>query len=88
MAIGREQRMQERRLEVERIFSVKNVDTVIQLLTLLEFAWHDCYNEVTPPDDVISDVLAFSKGDIALLVRAAHLAMIDRRDLHVAVHGN
>ncbi|HVQ87752.1 MAG TPA: hypothetical protein VMT88_06170 [Actinomycetes bacterium] len=27
---------------------------------LLELAWHDCYGVVTPPDDVIADVLVRS----------------------------
>jgi hypothetical protein len=46
-------------------------------------AWHDCYGEVTPPDDVIDDVLLCSQGTLDGLITAAHLAVIDRRDLSV-----
>jgi len=79
--------MEERKPEIERVFGARRTKTVVELLTLLEFAWHDCYGEVSPPEDVIADVLALSQGDIDALVHATHLAVIDRRDLHVAVHG-
>jgi hypothetical protein len=50
---------------------------------LTEYAWHDCYGEITPPDDVILNILACSRGDLAMMIRAARLAVLDRRDLQL-----
>jgi hypothetical protein len=50
---------------------------------LVEMAWHDCYAEITPPEEVIDDVLLCSRGTLGGLIEAAHLAVIDRRDLSV-----
>jgi predicted kinase len=47
----------------------------------MEMAWHDCYGEVAPSDDVVDDVLLCSEGTLDGLVNAAHLAVVDRRDL-------
>jgi len=44
-------------------------------------AWHDCYGEVSPPEEVIDDVLLCSGGTLGGLIEAAQLAVIDRRDL-------
>ena len=57
--------------------------TVYEVFALLELAWHDCYSEVTPSDRVIDDVLLCSRGTIEGLISAAHLAVIDSRDLFV-----
>jgi hypothetical protein len=46
-------------------------------------AWHDCYDEITPPESVIDDVLVCSEGSLRCLIGAAHLAVVDRRDLSV-----
>jgi hypothetical protein len=50
----------------------------------MDLAWHDCYGKVAPPDDVLDDVLYLAGGDLAALVRHAHLAVIDFRDVRVA----
>jgi hypothetical protein len=68
---------------VER-FGAPMVPRVVEVLTLLELAWHDCCGEVSPPRDVVDDVLLVSGGDLGGLVAAAHLAVVDRRDLRVA----
>ncbi|MGH3649210.1 MAG: hypothetical protein ACRDU9_00760 [Acidimicrobiia bacterium] len=42
------------------------------------------YGEVSPPDRVIDDVLALSRGDLDALIRWARLAVLDWRDVRVA----
>ncbi len=59
-------------------------EAALTVLELLEYAWHDCYEEVTPPDPVLEDVWLVADGDLAALVGAAHLALIDVPDLRVS----
>jgi hypothetical protein len=59
-------------------------EPALDLLELVELAWHDCYDEITPPDDVIDDILVLSRGTLSGLIAGAHLAVIDRRDARVA----
>jgi hypothetical protein len=61
----------------------KYVDTAVQVLDLLDLAWHDCYGEVTPPEAVVEDVFLIAQGDLSFLIEAAHLAVQDWRDLRV-----
>ncbi len=56
---------------------------VLDILELVELAWHDCYAEITPPDAVIDDILTVSQGELAILARAARLADTDFRDLRM-----
>jgi len=49
----------------------------------MEMAWHDCYGEITPSEQVVDDVLLCSQGTLDGLISAAHLAVIDWRDLSV-----
>jgi hypothetical protein len=51
---------------------------------LTELAWHDCYGDVTPPADVLDDMLVCSEGDLGKLIVAARLAVMDWRDLRVS----
>lgn len=86
MAVGRAERFEERRPRVARVFG-DDADTlraVSEVLALLEMAWHDCYGEVTPPESVIDDVLLCSQGRLESLIGAAHLAVVDSRDLSVS----
>jgi len=53
-------------------------------LEVTELAWHDCYGEVTPSEDIIDDILLLSDGDISQMIQAARLAVTDWRDLKVA----
>ena len=57
--------------------------TIEHAFALFEMSWHDCYGEITPPEDVVDDVLLCSGGTMAGLIDAAHLAVTDRRDLSV-----
>ena len=83
MTIGREQRRAERRTKVAVLFADRT-DRALDLLELLELAWHDVYGEVTPPEDVIDDILLLSQGNLRLLIRWARLAVADWRDLRLA----
>lgn len=56
----------------------------LDLLELTELAWHDCYGEITPSDDVIEDMLLLSEGSIEQLIKAALSGVADWRDLKVA----
>lgn len=53
-------------------------------MALLDFAWHDCYGELSPPDEVLEDIWLLAAGNLARFVSAAHLAVIDFRDLRVS----
>ncbi len=84
MAVGRAGRREVRRAKVAAAFGPETADAALDLLELTELAWHDCYGESTPPDDVIDDILLVAGGVLAGLATAAHLAVVDRRDLRVA----
>ena len=83
MAVGRNQRRIERQPRVAELFTEPVVEVALDLLEILEIAWHDCYGDVTPPEDIIDDVLLLSEGDLAGLVRSSRLALIDWRDVKV-----
>jgi hypothetical protein len=77
-------RRREREHLVARLFAVADVQRALDLLELLDFAWHDCHGEATPPPEVIADVLLLSNGSPGGLIGAAHLALFDRHDLKLA----
>ncbi len=85
MAIGRTARFEERKPRVIAVFGDDpgTLRAVSRVLELMEMAWHDCYAEITPPEDVVDNVLLCSGGELRGLVEAAHLAVVDRRDLAV-----
>lgn len=82
MAVGRGERRAQRRTKVAVLFADRT-DRALDLLELLEMAWHDCYGEVSPPEDVIDDVLLLSQGNLRFLIRYARLAVEDWRDVRV-----
>lgn len=86
MVIGRNDRRGARRSRVEAA-GAANVEPALDVLELMELAWHDCYGESTPPEQVIDDVLTVSRGDLASLASAALLGVTDRRDLRLAAEG-
>lgn len=55
----------------------------LDLLELAEYAWHDCYGDITPPDDVILNILTCSQGDLGTMIRAVRVAVRDDRDLYL-----
>lgn len=83
MAISRADRRRERSARARTDFG-PDAETVLDVLELTEFAWHDCFGEATPPDAVIDDVFTVASGDVAQFVRAARLAVEDYRDLRLA----
>jgi hypothetical protein len=83
MAIDRAERMAERKGRVVAVFGEALAAPVFDLLELTEMAWHDSYGEITPPEDIVDDILLCSEGEMAKLIRAARLAVIDRRDLKI-----
>ena len=83
MAVGRAARRAGRAQIVESVLGKPHASAGLDLLELTQFAWHDCYGEITPPDDVILNILICSRGDLAVMVNAAKLAVIDSRDLQL-----
>ena len=85
MPVGRAARFEERKLSVVAAFGSDNevLRRVAEVFALLEMAWHDCYGDLTPPEEVVDDVLLCSGGTLAGLISAAHLAVLDARDLRV-----
>jgi hypothetical protein len=83
MAVSRAERRQARHDRVAAVMGETATDRALDLLELLELAWHDCCGEVAPPEDVIDDILIVGAGTLDGLIGAARLAVIDRRDLRV-----
>jgi hypothetical protein len=83
LAIGRAARRAERSPLVESVLGESQASAGLDLLELTEYAWHDCYGEITPPDDVILNILICSHGSLATMIRAAKLAVRDWRDLYL-----
>ncbi|MGH9149466.1 MAG: hypothetical protein ACRD0F_03915 [Acidimicrobiales bacterium] len=77
------QRRSDRRDRVEGFFSGRNIDAALDLLELVDLAWHDCYGEISPAEAVIDDMLLVSRGRPALLISAGLLAVKDWRDLRL-----
>ncbi len=84
MVIGRVARRSARADHVKAVIGEDNAQAALDLLELVEFGWHDCHGEITPPDAVIDDILVCSQGDLARMTRAARLAVEDFRDLRMA----
>ena len=82
MAISRANRREKRRPRAQAEFG-PDADAVLDVLELTEFAWHDCYGELSPPDVVIDDIFVVSKRSVTEFVRAARLAIEDYRDLRL-----
>jgi len=83
MSISRAERRKEREPRVFALYG-KDASAALDLLELLELAWHDCYGEITPADAVVDDALVLSEGTLSGLVLACRLAVMDWRDLRVA----
>jgi len=79
---SRAHRRESRRQRAEEIFG-PTANAALDLLELTEFAWHDCYGDVSPPDDVVEDIFVVSEGSLDRMTRAARLAVEDFRDLRM-----
>jgi hypothetical protein len=82
--ISRAERRAAREPRVRATFG-ERTDAALDLLELTELAWHDCYAEITPPEEVVDEILELANGDLGALARAARLAVTDWRDLKVAI---
>jgi hypothetical protein len=80
LPVGREARRAARLPRVEAVFG-EGTAAVLDLLELAELAWHDCYDEISPSEEIVDEILLCSEGDLGLLVKAARLAVTDWRDL-------
>jgi hypothetical protein len=61
-----------------------DAEAALDVLELLELAWHDCHGDITPPAHVVEDVWTLADGSLRALASAARLAVTDRRDLRMA----
>jgi hypothetical protein len=86
MVIGRTNRRDARTPRARELFG-ENAVAALDLLELLELAWHDCYAEVSISDEVLEDVWILSEGQFLKLVQAARLAVEDSRDLRMNADG-
>lgn len=83
MAVGAVERREERRPRVEEEFG-SDAEGALDLLEVMELAWHDLYSEVTFPDAVFEDLIVVSEGRLDGLIRSVRLGLTDWRDLRVA----
>ena len=83
MAVGRAARRAERTARVEVAVGKEAAPAALDLLELVEFAWHDCYGDITPSAEVVEDILTCSQGDLARMIRFARLAVEDWQDLRM-----
>lgn len=84
MAVSRAERRKGRRPRAIAVFGEDRAPIALDLLELTELAWHDCYGEVTPPEERIEDMLLLSEGSLERLIEVALLGVSDWRDLKVA----
>lgn len=61
----------------------RHAEAALDALALMDYAWHDCYGESSPSEQVVDDIWEVSNGDLALLIAAVHLAVVDFRDLRM-----
>ena len=59
-------------------------EAALDALALLDLAWHDCYDAPSPSDQVIKDIWTVADGHLGRFISAAHLAVLDFRDLRMA----
>jgi hypothetical protein len=62
--VSRADRRRQREPRVRALFDDADVSRALDLLELVEYAWHDCYGEISPSEDLIDDVLALSEGTL------------------------
>lgn len=75
-----------RRARSERATEVfgSEAESALDALALLDLAWHDCYGEASPSDEVIDDIWVVASGDLGRFISAGHLAVLDFRDLRMS----
>lgn len=83
MTVSRAERRAGRRTKVAVLFADRT-DRALDLLEILEVAWHDVYGDITLPEEVVDDILLLSEGSLRHLIRWTRLALFDRRDVRLA----
>jgi hypothetical protein len=83
MAVSRAERRTERTPAFTRALGEDRAQLALDLMEILEFAWHDCYGDITPPPEVVDDILVCSEGQLDQMIRAVRLALTDWRDLRM-----
>ena len=68
-----------REKKIEAITGSNADDALLDLLELAEFAWHDRYRELGPPEELIEQILASSSGRIAKMVTLLRARLEDQR---------
>ena len=89
MAVSRAERRAARRDRVVAVFGEHRAEAALDLLEITEFAWHDCYDEITPSENFVDEMLLCSGGDLSTLIEVARLAVTDWRDVKLwaqAIH--
>jgi len=84
MAVSRQDRRSERAPRVTAVFGEAQANEALDHLEIMELAWHVCYAEISPPDEIIEDVLVVSEGRLDSMIQAVRLGLTDWRDLRVA----
>lgn len=82
--VGRADRRDRRESDVREVFEESETSAALDLLELTELAWHDVYDEISPSEQIVDDMLVVSQGNLEGLVLAARLAVADWRDLRLA----
>ena len=75
--VGRADRRDHREAGVRAVFAESETSAALDLLELTELAWHDVYDEISPSEEIVDDMLVVSQGTLQGLVRAARLAVTD-----------
>ena len=81
---SRANRRDTRRDRVVAALGEASANAALDLLELVEYAWHDCYGEITPSEMIVDDILLVSRGTLGGMISAAHVAVTDSRDLKLA----
>lgn len=84
--MGRAARRAERTVKVEAAVGKDAAPAALDLRELVEFAWHDCYGDITPAEELVEDILTCSEGDLAQMIQFARLAVMDARDLRMTAN--
>lgn len=85
MVIGKADRRRDRSPRATDVFG-SQATAALDALALLDLAWHDCYGDPCPPEQVVEDIWVVANGDLAQFISAAHLAVVDFRDLRMAAN--
>ena len=83
VAVTRAERQAMRAPAVQAMFGREDARVVLELLEVLEIAWHDAYGDIGPPDRVVTDVLVCSRGELRTLIHAVWSAVTDWRDVRL-----